>query len=646
MTVPTFYGLPLNRLFKTSAQTLAGMSLLMTSLLVGGEGAIAQSLPATGERLLFAQVPTQAPAATTLLSVDPTLGNDNNPGTFQAPFRTITRALQVAPANSAILLTPGTYSTDTGEVFPLALRPGVTLQGDVGTQGEGIVIRGGGAYLSRSYGSQNVTVVGSSQAMLAGVTVVNPNPRGYGLWLESTSPIVMNNTFSRSTHDGIAINGTAEALIQGNVFRDNGANGITIYGSARPHIRHNLFERTGTGISIAQDTAPIVTHNRITDNRNGIVVQANARPVLRNNTIEGNREAGLVAIAQSVPNLGTADDPGNNIFRNNGEFDINARVNHQPVPAAGNQLTEDRVVGEVDLSGTVVPTPAPATSVSRSSAPAPVPIPTTPAARSLTPAPSSPSPSTGLSVSTPFPRPTSPPAASVVPSRPSNTLPAVSSVTATATAPVTPRPASNAIAIAVTPPPATSTPASTSPGSIAIPVIPPPSGSGPSGGGQVISFQATSAPQARPTPVPTAIEIPVSLPEMAIAASPLPVQSSPINAAISAPRPNANLLPVPSADIPVGNVGSLPRISVAQGYGASSGNWRSTSLGLRYRVVIEASSERIQDQVRSIVPGAFRTQVDGRTMMQAGAYSDRANADDAAQTLSRYGLRVLVLPME
>ena len=44
----------------------------------------------------------------------------------------------------------------------------------------GIVIQGGGDYLSRSFGGQNVAIVAANQSGLTGLTVTNPNPSG--LW--------------------------------------------------------------------------------------------------------------------------------------------------------------------------------------------------------------------------------------------------------------------------------------------------------------------------------------------------------------------------------------------------------------------------------------------------------------------------------
>ncbi|MEY3223337.1 MAG: hypothetical protein RLZZ203_2193, partial [Cyanobacteriota bacterium] len=71
------------------------------------------------------------------LFVSSSLGNDKTGnGTAIAPWQTITQALEASPPNSVIILAPGTYSAKTGEVFPLMLKPGVAIQGDISNKGK------------------------------------------------------------------------------------------------------------------------------------------------------------------------------------------------------------------------------------------------------------------------------------------------------------------------------------------------------------------------------------------------------------------------------------------------------------------------------------------------------------------------------
>lgn len=290
----------------------------------------------------------QATAAT-MLWVDPKNGIDQaNGGNSQAPLKTITYALQIAQPRTVIQLSGGVYSAATGEQFPLILRSGLTLQGNPQAKGQTIQIRGGGFFLSRTSAQQNVAILTAEGSTLNGVTVINSNPRGYGVWVESASAHIHNNTFTQNTHDGISVVGTGAPMIENNLFVQNGANGITIFGTSQPVIQNNQFESTGFGINIAGRSSPQVRQNVLRANKDGIVIQGFSQPILRGNTIEQSERDGVVAISQAQPNLGTSGDPGGNVFRSNRRFDLNNSTRTTLV-AVGNQWPMNRLNGAVSL---------------------------------------------------------------------------------------------------------------------------------------------------------------------------------------------------------------------------------------------------------------------------------------------------------
>ncbi len=327
-------------------------------LLNWAPGAIALSLTAiiplgVGLGPCVAQTPSPTfPSATqsvNVLVVNSANGNDDTAnGSDFAPFKTITKALQGAQSGTVIQLMPGIYSEETGERFPLQLKPGIAIQGDPRNRGLEVIIKGSGFFLSPTSARQSVTVVAANRSSLAGVTIINPHAQGYGLWIESTSPTVTDNTFTMSGHDGISVVGNGAPLIRNNFFSQNGASGITIYGTSRPELRENIFEQNGFAINVNGNAMPLIIGNRITQNKDGVVVQGKSRPILRNNSIEGNQRDGLVAIAQSQPDLGKRGEPGGNFIRNNGQFDINATTS-QPVLAFGNELI--KTAGLINVSG-------------------------------------------------------------------------------------------------------------------------------------------------------------------------------------------------------------------------------------------------------------------------------------------------------
>lgn len=64
-----------------------------------------------------------------------------------------------------------------------------------------------------------------------------------------------------------------------------------------------------------------------------------------------------------------------------------------------------------------------------------------------------------------------------------------------------------------------------------------------------------------------------------------------------------------------------------------------------YRVVVDANSSQLDD-IKAIVPDAFRTTVDGQSVVQAGIFRDRSTAESIRETLSDrdFQARILTIP--
>jgi parallel beta-helix repeat protein len=276
-------------------------------------------------------------------------------GNQAAPFNSITKALNSNPQPGTVIqLAPGTYSTENGEVFPLKLMPGLQLRGSEADKGKQTIIRGGGIFISPTFARQNIAILAANETVIGGITLTNPNPRGYALWLESSKDsVIRNNTFANTTHDGVFLTGSAIATISGNIFSKNRANGISALGSSSGEISDNLFEDTGFGLAIGQQSKVLLTNNRILNNRSGVVISNISTPTLRGNLIANCQEDGVVIIkdrkGQPAPDLGTLTNAGRNVFQNNKGKDINNASGVQLV-AIGNQLNRQKIAGEVDLN--------------------------------------------------------------------------------------------------------------------------------------------------------------------------------------------------------------------------------------------------------------------------------------------------------
>jgi parallel beta-helix repeat protein len=297
----------------------------------------AQSLDLTGVNAIAANLPT----AKANLFVNSMSGKDDVMAgrDESAPFKTITFALQQARPGMVIQVASGMYTQETGEVFPLVVPKGVTLQGNEFNQGSNVIITGGDFTSSSWWGSQNVTVLAKADSQIVGISVTNPNSRGTGIWIESTNVTVRGCTLSKSAREGVFVAGKASATVEGNLFLENSANGIALTGTSTGMVRNNTFQKTGFGIAVSEKASPQLVNNHVQNNVDGIVVSHSATPQLRGNTVEDNKRDGLVAISNAKPDLGNSTEPGRNIFRGNGRYAVYNATLKNTFVVEGNDVT-------------------------------------------------------------------------------------------------------------------------------------------------------------------------------------------------------------------------------------------------------------------------------------------------------------------
>lgn len=713
----------INRMGRSPVWVSAGMVLSLSGLWLMGTPSLAIAQPSSNS-VLSAQA-SEAKTTTTLF-VNPMNGNDaTGDGSDRAPFKTITRALDVASANTVIQLAPGTYSTATGETFPIALKPRVTLQGDPATRGQAIVIQGGGSFASPSLGQQNITILGgANQASIVGVTITNPNSNGYGIQIESSSPTITNSTLSGNGRGGVVIVGSSASVIRDNFFSQNGES-VRIQGNARPTVQENVFEQSKTGIAVSDMAAPLIVGNRITQNKTGISLDGQAQPQLRSNSVEGNEQFGLVAIAQSRPDLGSASDMDANFFRNNGQKDIALQTPSAPPAAQKPTAPPDSQTLERNEFPVPSPSVTPVTQQPQNSTPArsndpgsvvvPVvaapsipavpivpfgdraPMPTSnPSALpsqpkslpspKIVPAPvESSAPSPGIT-STAFPMPSAlsganrtaeaarPMQVIQLESTSESSTPALRRIltppvvpNSTPPASVTPFPTPPLASQEITAPPRVFPRLSTAPvisPRLPIGVMPQiPAPLAPLPGVMPLPARAIALPVPKPDAAaivaPRPVMIPVPLPE-GDRVSPVPVRAakpilSPLSplpmANLPASTNSGNLLPVPNASPPLGNVSGMPKVySMGSGRQPAPGMIPITPenagfVVVKYRVVVVATDNSQQEQLRAIVPDAFPVVYRGQRLMQAGAFGDRAKADELVASLNTQGLQAIIEPL-
>lgn len=461
------------------------------------------SIPVSSGTAQAAQVSTQ------FLFVNPTTGQDHQDGrSWQSSLRTITQALAIAGPNSVIMLAPGTYSQTTGEQFPLVLDRAITLQGEPGRQGAGIVIEGGQLYATPADDQQHVAIVMMDQAALVGVTVINPAESGYSVWVADGQPLLMQNSLFPA--QSVFVAQASQPTLMGNQTRDLASTAPASAIAPSDPARSAPINTPAPAVSIPVSLSP---------------------------------SSASSAAAFPSPSLPTSNLPTATAIA--------------PMPAVAPQATST-----YDWERNVTAL----TRSAQASAPAPVSLP----------------------VQAP---PSQPPAPRILFTQ-RDTVGFQLETPSTARRTLTDGAAPEAIA-------------------------------------QPSQLEISPELQAmllRQTP----IEIPVVAPEPGWTA-----------AAVSLPAP-VDVLPVPSMEIPIGNVGNLPRVQVD---GSSSVSSYRASLPLRYRVLVDAEQPSQQNRVQSLVPGAFSTVVDGRSVMQAGAFNDMGNAQELVDLLTDYGFRAVLAPM-
>lgn len=282
--------------------------------------------------------------------VNPLQGNDAADGSPITPYKTLTRALQNTFTGTGIIrLSPGTYSIETGEIFPLIIPERVSLLAQSTMPNHPIVIQGGDDYDSLSFGQQNVALVLKEGAHVRGMTVTNPAARGTGIWLESNHAVVANCQIVNCGREGIFVTDTASPLILDCMLLNNRASGISFVRYARGEVRRCTLSGNTFGLVASDYAAPLILDSQIQRNRSGIVLSKATRPVLRRNRLEQNTDDGLAVYGQALPDLGQSQDPANNFFDRNGKVDLR-NTTSQTITAAGNLLSPARVSGKVNLS--------------------------------------------------------------------------------------------------------------------------------------------------------------------------------------------------------------------------------------------------------------------------------------------------------
>ncbi len=284
---------------------------------------------------------SKPPPLPTVLYVDAKTGSDRNPGNNQSPLKTITQAIAQVRPSMTIQLSPGVYSTETGEVFPLRLPAGVTLRGNPDAQGAGTQITGGGKFLSPTWAGQSVTILAIDGSQVVGLSLTNPNSRGTAIWIETGAPLIADNRFVGSDREGVFASGTATPTVRNNLFEQNGGNGISFTRDSGGTMEGNTVRYNGFGISVSDRATPKLIRNQVSQNKDGMVINGDSRPMLNSNRITDNGRDGIVVTNNASPTL------NQNSFSDNEQYDLH-NTSKQPLKVEPSAIAGLKVEGKVN----------------------------------------------------------------------------------------------------------------------------------------------------------------------------------------------------------------------------------------------------------------------------------------------------------
>ena len=120
-----------------------------------------------------------------------------------------------------------------------------------------------------------------------------------------------------------------------------------------------------------------------------------------------------------------------------------------------------------------------------------------------------------------------------------------------------------------------------------------------------------------------------------------PLSSLTVAARPITPRVPPTIQPISPGRTPTSIPTNRP-VSPSQN-GSSPPSEHASRLGLNYRVIAPAETEQAQRQIRSVVPDAFLITIDGESVMQAGVFRERVEAEVMRMRLRTYGIEARIV---
>lgn len=288
--------------------------------------------------------------------VDAHEGSDANPGSTAEPFKTLTHALAAAGPGATLEVRPGLYDEAHGEQFPLRLRPGQRLLGNIDARGLGPVpttIAGQG----RTASGLPATLLMAHGAWLLGFEIRGASSPDfhYGIQLRGVNARIENNTFAGPMFGGVYAEHPTGTRIARNDFFTTAYGTHLTAAQGTVHVSHNRFHTPARGIRVENASENVQIHGNDFRGAHQVGVSvAGGSPRLRGNTF---RSLYAVEVDGGAPNLGTPGDPGRNDFSGASGTPLR-HTGPAAIPAVGNTWPSSRPAAGRDIqivgSGAVI----------------------------------------------------------------------------------------------------------------------------------------------------------------------------------------------------------------------------------------------------------------------------------------------------
>ncbi len=221
---------------RTSRFALAACLSIAAALLTGGVAATSAAGP----------LPLSPPQFASGLVVSSVTGNDSNACRANAPCKTISHAVSVAPSGGQITVWPGTYAEEVTIKKSLKLQARGQVTIDAKGNVNGIVVTG----------------AASLGTLVSGFDVENAT--GEGILVESTSHVTIRGNHIAHNDTGFNTNATPECAPSGNVPGDCGE-GLHLMSVTYSTVMFNKVENNVGGILVTDEMGPSA-HNVIAGN--------------------------------------------------------------------------------------------------------------------------------------------------------------------------------------------------------------------------------------------------------------------------------------------------------------------------------------------------------------------------------------------